>query len=178
MNFNAAHWKAYREANLMFADVVASMCSAGDMVWVQDYHLMLLPMLLRTMISGASSQGSMVQHELGRVKEGLDTGALGLSKNETDTDEGVELLEDVGEDEALHIETKTTKSPVARLKRPGMQRGLSSFQQQEIKAKEKGKEGIRIGFFLHTPFPSSEIYRILPVRREILLGVLQCDLIG
>ncbi|KAG5724262.1 hypothetical protein E4T56_gene15381, partial [Termitomyces sp. T112] len=38
--------------------------------------------------------------------------------------------------------------------------------------------GIKIGFFLHTPFPSSEIYRILPVRREILLGVLSCDLIG
>lgn len=35
-----------------------------------------------------------------------------------------------------------------------------------------------IGFFLHTPFPSSEIYRILPVRREILLGILDCDLIG
>jgi len=31
---------------------------------------------------------------------------------------------------------------------------------------------------LHTPFPSSEIYRILPVRREILLGILYCDLIG
>lgn len=30
----------------------------------------------------------------------------------------------------------------------------------------------------HTPFPSSEIYRILPVRREILLGILHCDLIG
>lgn len=37
---------------------------------------------------------------------------------------------------------------------------------------------IKIGFFLHTPFPSSEIYRILPVRREILLGILHCDLIG
>ncbi|CAD6953462.1 unnamed protein product [Tilletia controversa] len=37
---------------------------------------------------------------------------------------------------------------------------------------------IKLGFFLHTPFPSSEIYRILPVRREILLGILHCDLIG
>ena len=37
---------------------------------------------------------------------------------------------------------------------------------------------VKIGFFLHTPFPSSEIYRILPVRNELLLGVLQCDLIG
>ncbi|KAG5649538.1 hypothetical protein H0H81_003201 [Sphagnurus paluster] len=38
--------------------------------------------------------------------------------------------------------------------------------------------GIKIGFFLHMPFSSSEIYRILPVCREILLGVLSCDLIG
>ena len=37
---------------------------------------------------------------------------------------------------------------------------------------------IKIGFFLHTPFPSSEIYRILPVRKEILSGVLHSDLIG
>ena len=37
---------------------------------------------------------------------------------------------------------------------------------------------MKIGWFLHTPFPSSEIYRILPVRKEILLGVLHCDLIG
>lgn len=37
---------------------------------------------------------------------------------------------------------------------------------------------IKIGWFLHTPFPSSEIYRILPVRREVLHGILQCDLLG
>ncbi|CAB4433291.1 unnamed protein product [Rhizophagus irregularis] len=36
----------------------------------------------------------------------------------------------------------------------------------------------KIGFFLHTPFPSSEIYRILPVRKEVLNGVLNSDLIG
>ena len=40
------------------------------------------------------------------------------------------------------------------------------------------KSNVKIGFFLHTPFPSSEIYRILPVRNEILIGVLHCDLIG
>jgi trehalose-6-phosphate synthase len=39
-------------------------------------------------------------------------------------------------------------------------------------------ENIKIGFFLHTPFPSSEIYRILPVRKRVLLGVLSSDLIG
>ncbi|KAL3644523.1 putative alpha,alpha-trehalose-phosphate synthase [UDP-forming] 9 [Castilleja foliolosa] len=37
---------------------------------------------------------------------------------------------------------------------------------------------INIGFFLHSPFPSSEIYRTLPVRAEILKGLLNSDLIG
>nr|GMD26291.1 probable alpha,alpha-trehalose-phosphate synthase [UDP-forming] 9 [Ipomoea batatas] len=37
---------------------------------------------------------------------------------------------------------------------------------------------VKLGFFLHSPFPSSEIYRTLPVRDEILKGLLNCDLIG
>ncbi|XP_020673748.1 probable alpha,alpha-trehalose-phosphate synthase [UDP-forming] 9 [Dendrobium catenatum] len=37
---------------------------------------------------------------------------------------------------------------------------------------------IKLGFFLHTPFPSSEIYRTLPVRDDILRGLLNSDLIG
>ncbi|KAI7737013.1 hypothetical protein M8C21_032545, partial [Ambrosia artemisiifolia] len=37
---------------------------------------------------------------------------------------------------------------------------------------------VRVGFFLHSPFPSSEIYRTLPVRDEILRALLNCDLIG
>ena len=37
---------------------------------------------------------------------------------------------------------------------------------------------VKIGFFLHTPFPSSEIYRILPMRKQILTGLLHCDLVG
>lgn len=40
------------------------------------------------------------------------------------------------------------------------------------------KKDVKIGFFLHTPFPSSEIYRILPVREALLTGLLDCDLIG
>ncbi|CAL9109269.1 unnamed protein product [Musa acuminata var. zebrina] len=37
---------------------------------------------------------------------------------------------------------------------------------------------VKIGFFLHSPFPSSEIYRTLPVREEILKSLLNADLIG
>ncbi|KAJ3282105.1 Trehalose-6-P synthase/phosphatase complex synthase subunit [Rhizoclosmatium sp. JEL0117] len=39
-------------------------------------------------------------------------------------------------------------------------------------------KNVRIGFFLHTPFPSSEVYRILPVRKALLKGVLDSDVIG
>ncbi len=77
----------------MFAKAVAREVQDGDLVWVHDYHLMLLPQMLRE--------------------------EIGMSKS-----------------------------------------------------------NVKIGFFLHTPFPSSEIYRILPVREDILQGVLHSDLIG
>lgn len=37
---------------------------------------------------------------------------------------------------------------------------------------------VRLGFFLHSPFPSSEIYRTLPVRDELLKALLNSDLLG
>ncbi len=36
----------------------------------------------------------------------------------------------------------------------------------------------RIGWFLHIPFPSFEIFRMLPWRREVLEGLLGADLVG
>lgn len=93
ITFDEAAWNGYVEANRLFAKAMAKDVQDGDLIWVHDYHLMLLPQMLR--------------EEIGNTKS-----------------------------------------------------------------------NIKIGFFLHTPFPSSEIYRILPVRNEILLGVLHCDLIG
>lgn len=93
ITFDEEAWEAYKQANQLFAKAVAKEVQDGDLVWVHDYHLMLLPQMLR--------------EEIGR-----------------------------------------------------------------------SKSNVKVGFFLHTPFPSSEIYRILPVRDEILLGVLHCDLIG
>ncbi|KAI9013919.1 glycosyltransferase family 20-domain-containing protein [Phycomyces nitens] len=90
ISFNEEWWEGYQRVNQLFADAIDKILEDGDLVWIQDYHLMLLPAMLRK---------------------------------------------------------KTTKD-------------------------------IKIGWFLHTPFPSSEIYRILPVRKEILLGVLECDLLG
>ena len=38
--------------------------------------------------------------------------------------------------------------------------------------------GLSIGFFLHIPFPSSEVYRLLPAREQLLRGVLGADYIS
>lgn len=93
ITFDESAWTAYKEVNRLFARTMAKDVQDGDLIWVHDYHLMLLPEMLR--------------EEIGSTKK-----------------------------------------------------------------------NVKIGYFLHTPFPSSEIYRILPVREQLLLGVLQCDLIG
>lgn len=103
MNFDEENWLAYRQANMKFAEAVRQQITPEAMVWVQDYHLMLLPMLLRTMLLGEQ---------------------LGASMRE----EVLKITEDVVE------ETPNT-------------------------AHHSDFKGVKIGFFLHTPFPSSEIYR-------------------
>ncbi|WP_372775572.1 bifunctional alpha,alpha-trehalose-phosphate synthase (UDP-forming)/trehalose-phosphatase [Mangrovibacterium sp.] len=37
---------------------------------------------------------------------------------------------------------------------------------------------VTIGFFLHIPFPSFEVFRILPWRKELIQGLLGADLLG
>ncbi|KAI0254998.1 alpha-trehalose-phosphate synthase TPS1 subunit [Lactifluus subvellereus] len=123
MNFDEENWLAYRMANMRFAEAVRQQIRENSMVWVQDYHLMLLPMLLRTLVTGPELTREFTTNELATITEGIES--------EDYPPEGRETI-----------------------------------------------KGVKIGFFLHTPFPSSEIYRILPVRREILLGVLYSDLIG
>lgn len=87
--FTDEYWQSYREVNALFCDAVDEAASAEAEIWVHDYHLMLLPQMLRE------------------------------------------------------------KRPAAS-----------------------------IGFFLHIPFPSSEIFRLLPNRSEILQGLLGADLVG
>jgi trehalose 6-phosphate synthase/phosphatase len=86
---DAGDWATYQEVNRVFADAVAREYRPGDTIWIHDYHLMLLPALLRERLPEA-----------------------------------------------------------------------------------------RIGFFLHIPFPSSEVFRLLPWRQDILKGLLGADLIG
>jgi trehalose 6-phosphate synthase len=134
MNFDDANWLAYRQANMKFAEAVRQQITPGAMVWVQDYHLMLLPMFLRALIDGKQSGDNNTRDFLSEIIEGVEP------------------------------EESTTTVPTGSV------------------------PGIKIGFFLHTPFPSSEIYRLVHTRTSGVViphgpqitgtGFSQCDAIS
>jgi len=47
MEFRPESWSAFVEGNRRFADAVLERLRPGDRVWVHDYHLLLLPRMLR-----------------------------------------------------------------------------------------------------------------------------------
>lgn len=89
--YQANFWERYRHVNQVFCEALLDVVREDDVVWIHDYHLMLLPRLLKA--------------------------------------------------RAPHLS---------------------------------------VGFFLHIPFPSFEVFRLLPGkwRREILEGLLGADLLG
>jgi len=89
VKFKPTDWRAYVEVNRRFCDAVLEQLQPGDLVWVHDYQLMLLPQMLR-----------------------------------------------------------------------------------------QAAPETNIGFFLHVPFASSAVFRILPRRAELLEGLLGADYIA
>ncbi|MEO5909783.1 MAG: bifunctional alpha,alpha-trehalose-phosphate synthase (UDP-forming)/trehalose-phosphatase [Pelobium sp.] len=83
------YWDYYQQVNIKFRDAVLALAEPGDIIWIHDYQLLLLPQLIRA------------------------------------------VLPDV-----------------------------------------------TIGFFQHIPFPSFELFRLIPWRAELLNGMLGADLIG
>jgi trehalose 6-phosphate synthase len=86
---NRAWWRAYRAVSERFAASIARVAAPDAVVWVHDYHLLLVPRMVRQ-------------------------------------------------------------------RRPD----------------------VRIGLFLHIPFPNSQLFSMLPWRQEVLAGMLGADLIG
>jgi len=87
--FKREWWRSYVEVNRRFAEATAELAGRGAVVWIQDYHLHLVPRMLR------------------------------------------ELRPD-----------------------------------------------LRIGFFLHIPFPPQELFARLPWRKQVLAGTLGADVVG
>ncbi|GAA5946468.1 hypothetical protein JCM3765_000256 [Sporobolomyces pararoseus] len=142
--FDETDWLAYRQANLLFAEAVQKECSSGDIVWVQDYHLMLVPLFLRDLLGrDPASMGETGRRDVAAMFQGLTLGPSATTSSFNGQ-----------EDEELKAD------------------GINGTHSKTFVPE------VQIGFFLHTPFPSSEVFRTLPVRREILLGILNCDLIG
>lgn len=45
--FDEQHWEAYKKVNKKYAEVLLKNASSQDWIWIHDYHLALLPGLLR-----------------------------------------------------------------------------------------------------------------------------------
>ena len=89
IEYENLYWNTYKQVNELFARTTLNLIGPNDIVWVQDYQLMLLPQMIR-----------------------------------------------------------------------------------------KSVDNVSIGYFHHIPFPSYELFRVLPERAELLEGLLGADLIG
>lgn len=47
LRFDPEHWTAYVRANEIFRDEIVKHLRPNDLVWIHDYHFLLLPQLLR-----------------------------------------------------------------------------------------------------------------------------------
>ena len=51
--YSAAEWDAYRDVNERFAAEIVRALKRGDSLWIHDYHLLLLPRLIRERVPDA-----------------------------------------------------------------------------------------------------------------------------
>ena len=54
------HYPAYEVVNLTFARRIAEIYRPGDLIWVHDYHLLLVPRLLREVMGGVKGADAVV----------------------------------------------------------------------------------------------------------------------
>ena len=47
VSYNEEYWASYKQVNNSFFETVKKLLKPGDIVWIHDYHLMLLPKLIR-----------------------------------------------------------------------------------------------------------------------------------
>jgi trehalose 6-phosphate synthase/phosphatase len=45
--YEEEHWEIYKKVNKYFCDKICEVVNEGDIIWIHDYHLMLLPDMLR-----------------------------------------------------------------------------------------------------------------------------------
>jgi trehalose 6-phosphate synthase/phosphatase len=89
------------------------------------------------------------------------------------------LPQDVRDFEVYEAVNARFAAAVAERYQPGDLVWIHDYQLMLVPAMVRERiPDARIGFFLHIPFPSSELFRILPQRESILEGLLGADLLG
>jgi trehalose 6-phosphate synthase/phosphatase len=80
---------------------------------------------------------------------------------------------------AYELVNRKFANAVAPLVKPGSIVWVQDYQLMLVPAMLRERvPDVRIGFFLHIPFPSFEVFRILPWRRQLLEGLLGADLLA
>lgn len=51
--FEEHYWKSYQQVNQLFCDAIIDKVTEDDVIWVHDYHLMLLPQMIRQKLPNA-----------------------------------------------------------------------------------------------------------------------------
>jgi trehalose 6-phosphate synthase/phosphatase len=130
-------WLAYEKANQRFADKVAEVYRPGDLIIVHDYHLLLAPKMIRDALT----------HPHTSIATATPTPAVNDQKR-MDWD---------------NQHSTPTKDSSKLEKLGGMLGNVSQALGQTLGFSEhKEQTEIMIGMFMHTPWPSSEIFRCLP----------------
>ncbi len=47
VKYEEEHWEAYKKVNQKFADVIAANIEGVQKIWIHDYHLLLLPQMIK-----------------------------------------------------------------------------------------------------------------------------------
>lgn len=155
-------WLNYHKVNSMFASRVAEVYQPGDLIIVHDYHLLLAPKMIRESLGqvfhpnagwGSAHPSPALHNE---KRKGMDWESNGATPraDKSKVEKVGGLLSSVGH--AL-----------------GHQLGVDQPHNGSSTPVE-----VMIGMFMHTPWPSSEIFRCLPTRREILDGMLGANLVS
>jgi alpha,alpha-trehalose-phosphate synthase [UDP-forming] len=78
----------------------------------------------------------------------------------------------------LAVNRRFTEAAAAQAA-PGATVWVHDYQLQMVpRMLREQRDDLRIGFFLHTPFPAYEIFAQLPWRRQVVQGLLGADLLG
>ena len=113
--------------------------------------------------------------ELQRYYEGFSNGVLWPLFHHL----GEQVPLQVMDWEAYHTVNRRFADAVIAEYQPGDRIWVHDYQLMLVPAMLRERlPDARIGFFLHIPFPASEIFRTLPHRSDLLEGLLGADLVG